>query len=168
MQIPRFLERMWRLSLLVACLMAAAASATEPLHDQYTDGARSGHIFPSNCCWVELPSNDKIWEIRRKEFGCSAIGGPVGKFKLEDGKLWLTGLMKCSGEIPLQTVYPEMKAPVLAEWLSGTFKTRLDYRCYTQQTQDLYAVTQELVVENGVVVSLKETEHDVSACTARP
>jgi hypothetical protein len=88
MWIPGFLERMRRLLLLLACLMAAApASATQPLLDQYTDGARTGHIFPSNCCWVELPSNDRIWEIRRKEFGCSAIGGPVGEFKLEDGKL---------------------------------------------------------------------------------
>jgi hypothetical protein len=169
MQIPAFLERMWRLLLLVACLVAAApATATEPLHDQYADGARTGHIFPSNCCWVELPSNDRIWEIRRKEFGCSAIGGPVGEFKLEDGKLWLTGLMKCSGKIPLQMIYPDMKAPVLAEWLTGTFKTRLDYRCYTQKTQDLYAVTQELVVEKGVVVSLKETQQDVSACATKP
>lgn len=169
MRISSFLERMWRLLFLVACLMATTlASATQPLFDQYTDGARTGHIFPSNCCWVELPANDKIWEVRRKESGCSAIGGPVGEFKLEDGKLWLTGLMKCSGKIALQTIYPEMTAPVLAEWLTGTFKTRLDYRCYTQKTQELYAATQELVVERGVVVSLKETQQDVSACATQP
>jgi hypothetical protein len=111
-----------------------------------------------------LRDNERIWEIRRKEIGCSAIGGPVGRFKLEAGKLWLTGLRKCSGDVPLQAVYPDMTSPVVAEWLTGTFKTRLDFQCTVQGVQQVYAVAQELTVDKGVVQSLKETPNDTSAC----
>jgi hypothetical protein len=167
MTFPYFFKQARRIVFLVLALMAAGpGSATEPLIDQYADGARIGRIFPSSCCYVELPDNERIWKVRRKEFGCSAIGGPVGRFRLEDGKLWLTGLMKCSGDIPLQEIYPDMKSPAFAEWLSGTFKTVLDYRCYANG-QTIYAATQELVVEKGVVRSLKETANDVSACEAQ-
>jgi hypothetical protein len=76
--------------------------------------------------------------------------------------------MKCSGHVDLQAIYPDMKAPVMAEWLTGTFRTRLDYRCHTQKEQDVYAVTQELVVEKGIVVSLKETRQDLSVCAPKP
>jgi hypothetical protein len=167
MTFPHFCKQLRSIVFLVLTLMAAGpVSATEPLIDQYADGARIGRIFPSSCCWVELPDNERIWKIRRKEFGCSAIGGPVGRFRLEDGKLWLTGLMKCGGDIPLQEIYPDMTSPALAEWLSGTFKTVLDYRCHAG-SQSIYAVSQELVVEKGVVRSLKETANDLGACEAR-
>ena len=169
MQLSAFAQSLWRLLPLLGCLAAAApALATEPLHDQYTDGGRRGHIFPSACCWVDLPSNDKIREIRRKEIGCSAIGGPVGEFKREDGKLWLTGLMKCGGHVDLQTVFPDMPGPVVATWLSGTFRTRLDYLCYASDGKSVYAVGQELLVDKGVVVSEKEIRQDRSACAPKP
>jgi hypothetical protein len=145
-------------------LFAAPGSATQPLLNQYTDGVRTGHIFPSGCCWVEIPSNERIKEIRRREIGCSAVGGPVGIFKLEAGKLWLTGLFKCSGEIPMQEVYPDMKSPAFAEWLTGSFRTRLDFQCVVRGGQEVYAVTQELTVDKGVVQSVKETRNDTSAC----
>lgn len=164
---PDFFRQAQRIVFLVLALVTTArGSATEPLMDQYADGARIGRIFPSACCYVELPDNERIWQIRRKEFGCSAVGGPVGRFRLEDGKLWLTGFMKCSGDIPLQEIYPDLKSPAFAEWLSGTFKTVLDYRCYANGRQ-IYAATQELVVEQGVVRSLKETANDLSACEAQ-
>jgi hypothetical protein len=146
-------------------LFVAPSSATQPLLNQYTDGVRTGHIFPSGCCWVEIPANERIKEIRRREIGCSAVGGPVGMFKLEAGKLWLTGLFKCSGEVPLQEVYPDMKSPAFAEWLTGTFKTRLDFKCVAPGGDPyIYAVTQELIVEKGVVQSVKETQNDLTAC----
>jgi hypothetical protein len=149
----------------LACLVAAApGSATEPLTDFYADGARSGRIFPAACCHVELPDNERIWEIRRRDFHtCSAVGGPVGMFRLEGGKLWLTGLFKCSGELKLKEMYPALDGPVVAEWLTGTFKTVLDSRCHALG-QTIYGVRQELIVEKGVVKSVTETPADVSAC----
>jgi hypothetical protein len=134
------------------------------LTDFYADGVRSGRIFPAPCCHVELPSNERIWEIRRRDFhNCSAVGGPVGMFRREGGKLWLTGLFKCSGEIPLKEMYPELDGPVVADWLTGTFKTALDSQCHAGG-QTIYAVAQELIVEKGVVKSVTETPGDVSAC----
>jgi hypothetical protein len=74
--------------------------------------------------------------------------------------------MKCSGDVPLQAVYPDMQSPVVAEWLTGTFKTRLDFQCIGPDlgNKEVYAVTQELTVDKGVVQSLKETPNDTSAC----
>jgi hypothetical protein len=153
----------------LACLMAAIPGfATEPMTDHYSDGARSGRIFPSACCYVELPDNKRIWEIRKRDFHtCSAIGGPVGGFRLEAGKLWLTALFKCSGELPLKEIYPDMAGPVVAEWLTGTFRTVLEPRCYASG-QTRYAVSQELIVEQGVVRSLRETPNDITACANVP
>ncbi|WP_363503838.1 hypothetical protein, partial [Burkholderia sp. LMU1-1-1.1] len=48
------------------------ALATEPLHDQYVVGAETGWIFPSECCWMKLPSSDRLIAMRRAEVGCSA------------------------------------------------------------------------------------------------
>jgi hypothetical protein len=155
--------------LFVLCLMAAApVMATEPMTDYFSDGARSGRIFPSACCHVELPDNERIWEIRRRDFHtCSAVGGPVGVFRMEAGKLWLTGLAKCSGEFPLKDMYPGLESPALAAWLTGTFKTVLDPRCHANG-QTRYAVTQELIVEKGIVTSVRETPNDLTACDHVP
>jgi hypothetical protein len=162
-------RRLRGIGLFLACLMSAVPGfATEPMTDHYADGARSGRIFPSACCYVELPDNKRIWEIRKRDFhGCSAIGGPVGVFRLDDGKLWLTGLSKCSGDIPLKEIYPDLSGPLVAEWLTGTFRTVLEPRCWARG-QTRYAVTQELVVEKGIVTSVKETPNDLTACEAVP
>lgn len=146
-------------------MVVAPSFATQPLVDQYSDGARSGHIFPVECCYVELPSNDRIRAMRRAEMpNCSAIGGPVGVFRLEAGKLWLTSLYKCSGTVALNDIYPGMNAPAPATWLTGTFKTVLDIKCHDAGMRPIHGATQTLIVEKGVVKSLKETPGDLTAC----
>jgi hypothetical protein len=162
MQISSLHRQMQRILFFVLSLIAAApGSATQPLFDRYTDGVHTGNIFPSKCCYVELPDNERIREIRRRDLQkCSAVGGPVGMFKLEAGKLWLTGLADCGGEIALQEFYPNIKTPVVAEWLTGTFKTTIDYQCSDTAGHTLYAVTQQLIVEKGVVQSVTETHND--------
>jgi hypothetical protein len=149
----------------LSMMIAIPGSATQPLLDQYADGARTGHIFPSNCCYVELPSNERIQAMRRNEITrCSAFGGPVGMFKREAGQLWLTSLYKCGGELALQEMYPGIETPALAKWLTGTFRTRLDFACYDEGVQPVYAVTQTLIVEKGVIKSVTETQSDLAAC----
>ena len=92
------------------------------------------------------------------------MGGPVGMFKFEAGKLWLTGLSKCSGQIALQEMYPNMTAPVVAEWLTGTFETFMEFKCSSVAGPPVYAVTQQLIVEKGVVQSVSEKLTDTTAC----
>lgn len=157
---------MQKILLFVLCLLTTSNSlATQPLVDQYSDGVRTGYIVAAKGGYLELPSNERIREIRRRDFLlCSAKGGPVGVFKLEAGKLWLTGLSDCGGTKPLQYLYPDLAAPVVAEWLSGTFLTKLAFRCVNDGNQELYAVKQQLTIEKGVVTSLSETTNDISAC----
>lgn len=166
MKISSFYGRIRRIVFVVLSLIAAApSSATRPLFDQYTDGVHTGNIFPSKGSYVELPHNERIWEMRRREMqNCSAVGGPVGMFKLEAGKLWLTGLAKCGGELALQEIYPDIAIPTVAKWLTGTFKTILDFQCYDAGVQPVYAVSQELIVKKGAVQSVTETRHDITAC----
>lgn len=145
-------------------LTVGDARATQPLFDQYTDGHRKGYLFPAECCYVELPDDRRIRKLRYQRMGsCSAAGGPVGVFRREGGKLWLTGMADCSGEIPLKSVYAHLEGPVVATWLSGTFKAQLD-QCYDAGIQPRYAVTHTLVIEKGVVKSVAETRNDVSDC----
>jgi hypothetical protein len=149
------------------CMAAAIPGfATEPLHDQYIVGALEGNIFPSKCCWMELPQSKRLTDMRMEE-PCSAIGGPVGMFKLDGGRLWLTGLYKCSGRVDLHDIYPNLKSPALADWLSGTFSARLGFLCRDKNAQSVYSVEQVLIVEKGVVESLTETRNDISACATK-
>ena len=144
--------------------LGGKAFATEPLHDQYLVGAQSGLIFPSECCWMKLPPSQRLTDMKRAELGCSAIGGPVGKFKLESGKLWLTGLLKCGGDVSLREVYPDLEGPALATWLTGTFNTQVEFLCYENPVRPVYSLQQVLTIEKGIVTSLSETRTDASIC----
>src|SRR3546814_4697609 len=46
--------------LLLSCLAGSPAYATEPLHDLVTMDGKTGFLFPDKCCWVKLPSSDKL------------------------------------------------------------------------------------------------------------
>jgi len=154
-----------RLLLAMLCLIAAgAAHATPALFDRYTDGEQTGQIFAEKCCYLDLPEDRRMRELRRQRLGsCSAAGAPVGVFRREQGKLWLTALAECGGEIPLETHYQGLQGPVVATWLSGTFKAYVGH-CYTTAAQHKYAVTQVLVIEQGVVKSVNEIHNDISDC----
>lgn len=161
-RVTRFSQRI--LFAALSLLAIGPAGATQPLFDEYTDGQHTGNIFPDKCCYLELPEDQRIRELRREQMrSCSAAGGPVGVFRREDGKLWLTGLADCSGAIRLRRQYPDLEGPVVATWLSGTFTAHLDY-CYAPRMQRKAAIKQTLVVEQGVVKSVVETLNDVSDC----
>ena len=152
--------------LLALTLLPPCASATEPLHDQLTIDSQRGHIFPEKCCWVELPESELLRSARLSE-RCSAIGGPVGQFKLADNKIWLTGLYRCGGELPLKSVFPNLSDTALADWLTGKFIARVDYLCRNQTGAPVYRREINLVIERGVVQSRIEVANDDSSCALR-
>jgi hypothetical protein len=154
----------FRAALLLALLLSSQlSSATEPLHDHLVFGNRSGVIFPPKCCWVDLPKTERLQAMRKAE-RCSAIGGPVGQFKYEAGQLWLTGLYRCGGPVPLKDVYPDFDNPALAVWLSGTFHARLDWLCRDKQGRFVYGTELTLTVERGTVTAVSEANYDKSSC----
>lgn len=141
------------------------ASATPPLLDRFVLGANKGFIFPSECCWMPVPDSMRLLELKVKEGSqCSAMGGPVGVFEQRSERLWLTGFETCGRKIPLDEIYPELEAPALAEWLSGTFKTRVGLPCRALGGHPVLALEQELTVSEGVVTSVTEKYLDHSAC----
>ncbi len=152
--------------LLALTLLLPVASATEPLHDQLMIDSYRGQIFPEKCCWVDLPESELLRKARLSE-RCSAIGGPVGQFRLAEDKIWLTGLYRCGGELPLKSVFPNLPDPALADWLTGKFIARLDYLCRNQTGAPVYRREISLVIERGVVKSRVEKANDESLCALR-
>jgi hypothetical protein len=147
---------------MILCV-ASFGYATEPLSDRLIVGDRTGVLLPSKCCWVELPETERLRDIRRAE-SCSAIGGPVGQYKYEAGRLWLTELYRCGGPIPLAEVYPELKNPAVAVWLNGTYHAKLDWLCRNSEKGYIYRTELTLIVERGAVTSVNEENFDQSAC----
>jgi hypothetical protein len=143
--------------------LASSALATEPLLDQLTIRDQRGPIFPEKCCWLGLPESKQLRSARLAE-RCSAIGGPVGQYKLERNRLWLVGLYACRGGIPLKAIYPALPNPALAEWLSGKFFAMVDWLCRSQSGVPVYRKELQLTVKRGIVVSSKEKLNDDGAC----
>jgi len=160
MQLLRFLI------LLLAISASPICAATEPLVDQFSVGERTGVIWPKKCCWVGLPSSEKLRELAIAE-RCSAIGGPVGVFRLDHGKLLLAALYRCGGPFPIQDIYPEFKSPHLADWVSGLHSARLDWLCRDAANRPIYRTELELEIKEGVVTVLSERTNDSSTCNEK-
>lgn len=142
---------------------AALCPATEPLTDVLIVGNDSGPFWPEKCCWIDLPKTERLVEARRAE-ECSALGGPVGRFQLEDNKIWLVGLRRCRGDVPLHDIYPELDNPSQATWLNGVLFAKIAPMCITQHGERLYRTTLRLEVKKGVVTHLQREEHAEAAC----
>lgn len=93
------------------------AVATTPLIDSVEFEGQTLKIFPVKRTWLELPSSEKLDELRRQQ-RCTAIGGPRAKWKIVENRLWLVGLFQCGGAISLESVYGGTGEPILAEWVS--------------------------------------------------
>lgn len=154
------------LILLISAAAPPICAATEPLVDQVSVGERTGVIWPKKCCWVGLPSSDKLREVAIAE-RCSAIGGPVGVFRLDHGKLFLTALYRCGGPFPVQEIYPQYKSPQLADWVSGLYSAKLDWLCRDSASRPIYRTELELEIKDGIVTILKERTNDSSACNVK-
>ncbi len=145
--------------------------ATQPLYDQLTYQGYTGYIFPSECCWLKKPRSKKLDKIQKDNIekrSCSAIGGPVSKLKLENNKLYLTSLYQCGGDLPLSDVYPKLKQPALATWLTGTYKVKLNEICLTKGYNSVYEFHHTLIVKEGILTSISTTKNDKSTCHIFP
>lgn len=156
-------QRLSSLALGLLASMPALCLATEPLRNPFRVGAHEGFIYPARCCWVDLPESPKLKALMHAQ-QCTAGGGPVGRFEVTDGRIWLTGLRTCSGDIPLRDVYPEMRAPVVATWLEGSFGGSLDYQCSANAFKNIYRYAVRITVSKGVVTHLQMKSTGAHAC----
>ncbi len=150
-------------------LLSAAtfpSEATRPLIDTIVVGEESGEILPEECCWVKLPKTESLTAAKLAE-SCSAIGGPVGRFELIGEQIWLVGLLRCGGEMPLSYVYPDMPARVPATWLNGTYFVNLSPRCFGPMGAEKNRKHLTLRVAAGVA-SIQAQRIDESECSSAP
>lgn len=160
----RHLLQLGILVLLSAVMFPSAA--TRPLIDTIIVDGESGEIFPEKCCWLKLPKTDSLAAAKRAE-SCSAIGGPVGRFELVDEQIWLIGLLRCGGEMPLSYVYPDMPDRILATWLNGTYFVNLSPRCFGSMGAEKNRRHLTLRVEAGIA-SIEAQKIDESDCGSAP
>ena len=152
--------------LLVLLAVTYPSAATRPLLDTIVVGEESGEIVPEECCWVELPKSEILRAAKRSE-RCSAIGGPVGRFELIGEQVWLVGLLRCGGELPLSYAYPEMPDRVPATWLSGKYFVSLTPRCFGANGASKSHKHLTLSIAAGVA-SIEAQWIDESECGSAP
>ena len=144
---------------------APSLAATPPLTDTLTIGDERGPIHPEKCCWLELPKTERLITAKRAE-SCSAIGAPVGRFELVDQKIWLIGLSRCGGDLPLDQIFPEFGDRVQADWLNGVFFAKFTPMCLTKDGKEAYRTVLRLEVDSGLVSNMQRNELDESVCKA--
>lgn len=141
------------IQILLLLLVAGGAQATRPLMDRIVVDGVEGEIIPARCCWMPLPPSTALAEARLAQ-QCSAIGGPVGRFALVDGRLWLEGLATCGGPLPLQQIYPELGERVLADWLDGEATVSLPPWCADAEGRQVPQRQWRMQLVAGKVVSM--------------
>ena len=147
-----------------ACLVAGAASATEPLQDRIWYHSRAGTAQHPGKGPLALPPSERLRAIAMAE-SCSAMGGPRGVYKYMSGKLWLVGLYRCTGAVGLREVYPDMLTPPVAHWVSGAVLARLGPRiCTSVEGVPIFETEVTFTVKNGVVQAIIEKAGDASEC----
>lgn len=141
-------------------------TATEPLVSPIRIGEHEGIVFPEKPGSMDLPRTPALREARLAQ-RCSALGGPVGRFEVSDDRIWLVGLYRCGGNFASEEIYPEMRGPVVADWLNGSFKAPLDFQCHALWGPRVYKHTARFEVRDGVVSGLRFEANDDSICEGR-
>lgn len=144
--------------------LVESGHATEPLYSQLEIEGMRGLIYPEGKTWVSLPRNEAMRQARRLHMLCSAIGGPVGRFRIEQDRLWLVGLETCSGEMPVSDIYPGMQLPQLAHWLSGNFVGKVGRNCITRDHRTAFETTLHFTVDEGQVTEVGRQLWDPTVC----
>jgi hypothetical protein len=134
---------------------ALFAHATPPLRDRIHIDGRDGQFEQDGEFWVDKPRNERLRELGRAQ-QCSAIGGPVGRYRLEGDRVELVDLYTCGGPVPLNGIYPEFDGPTPATWLTGTFFAKFGYCNDTDGGWGEFQVVKKLTLAEGVVVRMEE------------
>lgn len=145
---------LWGLAVLTL-IVSSASQATTPLRDSIEYDGRVAVVWTEIHPWLELPENDKLIEMQRQE-RCTAIGGPRGNWRLENGRLWLTGLFRCAGPVPLDVIYEGRGEPIFADWISGRLLTNRGKILCRRPFDVLTESTLALDVVKGIVVGVTD------------
>lgn len=157
---------MKRLATLAALLWTGAASATLPQRDALTYEGRQSVVTIAGRATLPVPPSDRLAALRMRTH-CSAAGGPVARWAIIDGTLYLTHFSDCGANLPLGAVYEGVTSPLVATWISGELRAgRGAVICFTAETGAVAETTLAFTVDRGIVTDVEESDNS-GACPER-
>jgi len=140
-------------------LVSSISHATKPLFDTVEYKGERMDVRQQGRGWLELPWTQKLQEIRVQEAGCSALGGPRGRYRLENEQLWLIGLFTCGEEVPLDVVYGDA-SPIKASWVTGELiGERGKLLCHQRYAPGITEFTAVLHFQEGQLKQMVESSN---------
>ena len=139
-------------ALLLGLALALPAGATPPVPDllEVGDELRPFYGVP-----IErgFPWSNRLRQVIAESMDCSAVGGPRGRYRLHDGRLWLVGFVRCGPDLGLDEAYGRPTKPMPAIWLSGDLHFgQGQLLCYDPWVESIWQTRVELRVERGLVL----------------
>jgi hypothetical protein len=144
---------------MIPLLISLSSHASGRLWDLIEYNGPSTIVIPEGGLRLDLPVSEKLKEIHR-ENRCTA-GGPTGKWRIEDNRLWLIGLRSCDGDIPLQNIYGGNGKPILATWVTRKlFIAKGRLLCFDRGFgEGISETTVMLRVKEGLLIEVSETSN---------
>jgi len=131
------------------------AMATDPLHDTIIIDGETRQLSSGGDA---LPRTQRLIAARIAQ-RCNAPGGPVGRYRLAEGRIWLIGLRSCGADLPVREIYPEFDDPTPALWLNGVLLARWDFLCPSRRhTGNEYRFELRLEVKDAVVTAMQQQQ----------
>lgn len=146
------------IALLIVSVLAlqapGAVHATEPLVDRVEIQGLEGRLHDAKRGLLDLPRSERLRAMALQE-RCSAIGGPRGKYRIANGRLWLQGLYRCGGDVDLRDVYPDSQGPMLVTWVTGELVAELGrFVCHATDGTSVLEKSARITVASGKVTAL--------------
>lgn len=159
-----FLRQAAHLFALLLALWVPASWATEPLFDRIDMNGHSGRLLDNARGWLDLPESEQLRAMARAE-QCTAMGGPRGRYKVADGKLWLHGLYRCAGDMALSAVYPGTSQPMFANWVTGTLTAEFGpIVCRSKNGLPVFEEVVTFTVDAGKITDLTHVHAEDRQC----
>ncbi|MBK9236290.1 MAG: hypothetical protein IPO19_09675 [Rhodoferax sp.] len=152
----------------VVALTASLSLATPPLMDQLEYESESTSVSVRSGTWMTLPRSQRVNELRLAEVTrCSAIGGPVGRWRIRENRLWLVGLHTCGEKHSLESVYGISGDAVFADWITADLVThRGKALCGDSYIGIVWERDVTLKIEIGVLKEVVEVSNANHPCLA--
>lgn len=153
---PRLQSLLRAICLAILLLCANASIASPPQSNTLEYEGRHFPVWPR----LTFPWNERLHALAKEisQTWCSALGGIQGNWRIDEDRLYLTGLRYCGRHFTNQSIYGGDGAPIFADWVTNTLAIEWGKElCRGSYTfPGVPEKRLEITVENGIVKSVNE------------